>query len=60
MNWGGRPLSSHEVIVNRIAATTTRAGLRVAAELDTDSYETGVRVSDGQMAALPLARHAWC
>ena len=58
-NWRGRPLSSHEVIVNSIAATTTRTGLRVAAELDTDSYETGVRVSDGQMAALPLARHEW-
>ena len=59
MNWRGRPLSSHEVIVNSMAATTTRTGLRVAAEPDTDSCETGVRVSDGQMAALPLARHAW-
>jgi hypothetical protein len=59
MNWRGRPLSSHEVIVNSIAATTTRTGLRVAAELDTDTYQTGVRVSDGQMAALPLARHDW-
>ena len=59
MNWRGRPLSSHEVIVNSIAATTTRTGLTVAAELDTDTYPTGVRVSDSQMAALPLARHAW-
>ena len=59
MNWRGRPLSSHEVIVNSIAATTTRTGLTVAAELDTDTYQTGVRVSDGQMAALPLARHEW-
>lgn len=35
MNWRGRPLSSHEIIVNTIAATTTRNGLRVRAELDT-------------------------
>jgi hypothetical protein len=59
MNWRGRPLASHEVIVNSIAATTTRTGLTVAAELDTDTYPTGVRVSDSQMAALPLARHDW-
>jgi hypothetical protein len=38
MNWRGRPLSSHEVIVNSIAATTTRTALTVAAELDTDPY----------------------
>ncbi len=41
MNWRGRPLTSHEVVVNTIAATTTRTGLRVAAELDTASYPTG-------------------
>jgi len=35
MNWRGRPLTSHEVIVQTIAATTTRGGLRVRAELDT-------------------------
>jgi transposase len=59
LNWWGRPLTSHEVIVNSIAATTTRAGLTVAAELDTDTYPTGVRVSDAQLAALPLTRHDW-
>src|SRR5512146_1475924 len=59
MNWRGRPLSSHEVIVQSIAATTTRTGLTVTAELDTASYETGVRVSDKQMAALPIDRHTW-
>jgi hypothetical protein len=59
MNWRGRPLTSHEVIVNTIAATTTRAGLRVHAELDTSGYDTGVQVSDEQMAALPLDRHNW-
>lgn len=59
MNWRGRPLTSHDVIVNSIAATTTRTGLAVRAELDTALYETGVRVSDGQMTALPLNRHDW-
>jgi hypothetical protein len=59
MNWRGRPLTSHEVIVQTIAATATRAGLRVRAELDTSAYATGVQVSDRQMDALPLTRHDW-
>jgi DNA-directed RNA polymerase specialized sigma24 family protein len=59
MNWRGRPLASHEVIVNTIAATTTRTGLRVRAELDTSGYDTGVKISDRQMEALPLTRHDW-
>jgi hypothetical protein len=59
MNWRGRPLTSHEVVVNTIAATTTRAGLRVRAELDDGEYATGLQVSDAQMKALPLERHDW-
>ena len=59
MNWRGRPLTSHEVIVNTIAATTTRTGLTVRAELDPGSYPAGVKVSDEQMAGLPLDRHDW-
>ena len=59
MNWRGRPLTSHEVVVNTIAATTTRAGLTVRAGLDPGTYDTGVKVSDEQMAALPLDRHGW-
>jgi hypothetical protein len=59
MNWRGRPLTSHEVVVNTIAATTTRTGLTVHAELDTDAYDTGIQVSDAQMNALPLDRHPW-
>ena len=59
MNWRGRPLTSHQVIVQTIAATTTRTGLRVRAELDTSAYDTGVKVSDRQMDALPLTRHDW-
>ena len=57
MNWRGRPLTSHEVIVQTIAATTTRTGLTVRARLDTGLYPTGVKISDQQMAALPITRH---
>jgi len=59
MNWRGRPLTSHEVIINTIAATTTRAGLRVRAELDTSCYPTGEAISDADMAALAITRHPW-
>ncbi|MER0484697.1 ISAzo13 family transposase [Streptomyces sp. Edi2] len=59
MNWRGRPLTSHEVIVETIAATTTRTGLRVKAGLDTNTYPTGVRIADAEMAALPLTRHTF-
>jgi transposase len=59
LNWRGRPLSSHEVIVQTIAATTTRTGLRVHAALDTGSYPTGATFSDAHMAALPITRHAF-
>ncbi|WP_328432711.1 ISAzo13 family transposase [Streptomyces sp. NBC_00453] len=59
MNWRGRPLTSHEVIVQSIAATTTRTGLRVSAALDTNTYPTGVRIAEAEMAALPLTRHAF-
>jgi transposase len=59
MNWRGRPLTSHEVVVQTIAATTTRTGLRVHAALDTGSYPTGASLSDAEMAALPITRHAF-
>ena len=59
MNWRGRPLTSHDVIVSTIAATTTRAGLTVRASLDPGSYPEGVKVSDEQLVALPLDRHDW-
>jgi Rhodopirellula transposase DDE domain len=59
MNWRGRPLTSHEVIVNTIAATTTRTGPTVRAGLDPGRYDTGIKVSDEQMAGLPLDRHDW-
>lgn len=59
LNWRGRPLTSHEVIINTITATTTRTGLTVHAALDTDTYPLGVEISNAQMAALPITRHSW-
>ena len=59
MNWRGRPLVSHEVILELIAATRTRSGLRVQAELDQRRYPLGVRVSDRELAVVPLGRHDW-
>ena len=63
MNWRGRPLTSHDVIVQSIAATTTRTGLSVHAELDTDTYPVGVKIPDIQIKALHdtgvLHRHDW-
>lgn len=53
-NWRGRPLVSHEVIVNLIANTTTEAGLRVEAALDPSPYETGKKVSDAELAHVNL------
>ncbi|MEU0040343.1 ISAzo13 family transposase [Streptomyces sp. NPDC006333] len=57
MNWRGRPLTSHEVIVESIAATTTKTGLTVHAELDTNPYPTGIQVTDDEIAGLPITRH---
>ena len=55
-NWRGKPLISHEVIINLIAATTTAAGLTVKSKLDTNAYPAGLKVSDQQMAELQLKR----
>jgi len=49
-NWRGRPLTSYEVIVNLISNTTTKSGLTVRAAVDTNHYETGIEVSDEQLA----------
>lgn len=53
-NWRGQPLHSHEAIVNLIASTTTKTGLIVKAALDTNVYETGLKVSDEELARLRL------
>jgi hypothetical protein len=56
MIWRRRPLTSHAVIVNIIATATTATGLRVHAELDGGTYETGVKISDRQTTAPATGR----
>ncbi len=58
-NWRGRPLTSHEVIVNLIASTTTKQGLRVECKLDTNWYAKGIKISDKQMAAIAIERDSF-
>ena len=55
-NWRGKPLISHEVIINLIAATTTATGLTVKSKLDSNIYPAGLKVSAQQMAELQLRR----
>ena len=60
MNWRGQPLTSHEVIVNLIAGTTTGTGLTVRAELDDTIYPKGIKITDREMRDLEtqhLTRH---
>jgi transposase len=54
-NWRGKPLVTHEVIIQLIANTTTTTGLTVQCRLDENDYEKGVKVSDTDMAALNIA-----
>jgi transposase len=56
-NWRGRPLTTLETVVNLIGSTTTRTGLRIRAALDEKDYQTGIKISDEQMAAIPLKPH---
>ena len=53
-NWRGRPLVSHEAIVHLIGSTTTRAGLTIRADIDTNPYPTGIKVTDAELAAVRL------
>ena len=55
-NWRGKPLTSLQVIVSLIAATTTATGLKVHSELDTASYPSGIKVSDKEIAQINLRR----
>ena len=55
-NWRGRPLVSHAVVVNLIGSTRTRAGLRIQAELDTNAYEKGIKVTNEELAGVRLRR----
>jgi len=57
MNWRGRPLRTHQVIVDLIANTTTTTGLRIQCVLDTAEYPTGAKYTAKDVDALPMTRH---
>jgi hypothetical protein len=56
MNWRGKPLVSHQVIVQLIGATTTEKGLKVCCEIDGNLYPRGVEVSDEEIQAINITR----
>jgi hypothetical protein len=56
-NWRGRPLISRAVIINLVGNTTTNEGLTINAELDTNSYPKGIKISDEDMAAISIKKH---
>src|SRR6266571_1995311 len=58
-NWRGRPLTSHQAVIELISATTTSTGLTVTAELDTSDYATGLLYTKKQVGALPVDRHGF-
>ena len=58
-NWRGRPLTSYQVIVDLIAATTTNTGLKVYARLDERDYPKKIKVTDQQLANVNITRRAW-
>src|SRR3984893_8797867 len=55
-NWRGRPLVSRAVIVNLIGNTRTKAGLRINAELDTNTYKLGLKVTDEEFATIKIKK----
>src|SRR5438046_2169933 len=57
LNWRGEPLINYETIINLIGGTKTRTGLKVRTVLDTNEYETGIKVSDEQLEEVQLRRH---
>jgi len=57
INWRGQPLVDFETIVSLIGATSTATGLTVIAQLDLDTYPTGVKIPDAAMAQLALQPH---
>jgi hypothetical protein len=57
MNWRGRPLTSVRTIIELISATTTETGLTVQAAYDPEWYAKGVKISDAELAAVPLVPH---
>jgi hypothetical protein len=58
-NWRGKPLVSRAVVVNLIGSTKTKAGLHIQAELDSNSYPAGIKVTDEELAAVKIKRHSF-
>ena len=58
-NWRGRPLTTYKTVVNLIASTTTKSGLRVQAAIDENNYPTGIEVSDEQLARVNITRDSF-
>jgi Rhodopirellula transposase DDE domain len=59
INWRGKPLTSLETVIELISHTTTKSGLTVMAVPDTNIYKKGIKISDEEMKALNLERHAF-
>ncbi len=59
LNWRGKPLISHEVIVNLIANTTTKTGLKIHAELDDNTYPIGIKVENKIFKTIKLLRESF-
>jgi hypothetical protein len=59
MNWRGRPLTSVRTIIELISATTTKTGLTIQAAYDPEWYPKGVKITDAELAAVPLAPHTF-
>ncbi|HET6550696.1 MAG TPA: ISAzo13 family transposase [Solirubrobacter sp.] len=59
INWRGKPLTSHRAVIDLIAATTTRTGLKVYARLDDGTYPDKIKITDAQLAAVQLEGHAF-
>ena len=58
MNWRGRPLSSHEIVINLISSTTNKSGIQITAELDINKYQTGIKIPKELMSRLNIKHHA--
>ncbi len=56
-NWRGKPLISHEVIVNLIANTTTKTGLKVSCDLNLNKYQKGIKVSDEELSQVNIEKN---
>ena len=55
-NWRGKPLISHEVIINLISGTTTEKGLKVKCEIDYNTYAKGIKITDDQLAKVNMKK----